>query len=291
MMHPYSTLAYASTLSHVGRPLEVPEWGTYVLVRNVPGGGVDACGAYPITVFKDDADIAGGLAYLKLLGIVSVTVVTDDFHRPDHMRGFDVVKEFKTHYLHRGPGNSFTGGYFPHQEHRYKIRRAKRTVEARLIDLKAHLTDWCALYDSLIKRHILTGVHAFPRESFTALSQIEGIEAVAGFVDNEMVCCNLWAVHDGRAHSHLVASSEKGYELRAAYAVTDASIKHFAHCDIINLGGSAGNGDKDDGLAQFKRGFSNASSPAWLCGAILHQQAYDMLSVGKSTEYFPEYRG
>lgn len=302
MTHPYATPEYAATLSHVGKPFEVPEWGTHVIVRDISlgatytgvqdvGSGQDVVGTYPVTVFKEDADVAGGLGRLKDAGFVSATIVTDDFHRPDHMRGFDVVREFKTHYLHRGPGHSFAGGYYPHQEHRRKIRRAKRDVVCREIALKAHLDAWVALYDTLVRRHILEGVHAFPRESFKALAEIDGITAIGGFVGDEMVCCNLWAVHEGRAHSHLVASNEKGYELRASYAVTDFAIRHFAHCDIINLGGSAGHGNKDDGLAQFKRGFSNAESPAWLCGAILNREAYDALSGGRTSDYFPEYRG
>jgi hypothetical protein len=290
--HPYNDALYARTLAHVGAPFWwVPEWGAGLIMRQIPGGGTDVVGTYPITVFKEGADIAGGLERLRAAGFVSVTLVCDDFHRPDHLPGFDVVREFKSHYLHRGPGNSFGNGYYPHQEHRRKIRRAKRDVVCREISLKAHLNEWCALYDCLIRRHILTGVHAFPRESFAALSEIEGITAIGGFVGDEMVCCNIWAVHEGRAHSHLVASNEKGYELRAAYAVTDFAMRHFMDCDVINLGGPAGNGDADDGLAQFKRGFSNATAPAWICGAVLNREAYDALSAGKTTDYFPAYRG
>lgn len=291
MRHPYATPEYAATLSHVGKPFEVPEWGTHVIVRPIAGGAEDVVGCYPIAVLNQDADVLGGLERLKAAGFVSATLVCDDWHRPDHMRGFDIVREFKSHYyMHKGPGHSFAGGYYPHQEHRRKIRRSKRDVVCREIDLKTHLDEWIALYDTLVRRHILTGVHAFPRDSFKALADIQGITAVAGFVGDEMVSCNIWAVHEGRAHSHLVASNEKGYELRAAYAVTDFSIRHFADCDVINLGGSAGTGDKEDGLAQFKRGFSNATAPAWLCGAILNRDAYDLLSAGKTTDYFPEYR-
>lgn len=296
MTHPYSTLAYASTLEHIGIPVSVPEWGTDVIARPLPGcksigDGFDAVGTYPICVFNEHADVRGGFELLKYLGAVSLTVICDNFHRPDHLPGFDVVREFKSHYLHRGPGNSFGNGYYPHQEHRRKIRRAKRDVVCREISLKAHLNEWCALYDCLIRRHILTGVHAFPRESFAALAEIDGITAIGGFVGDEMVCCNIWAVHEGRAHSHLVASNEKGYELRAAYAVTDFAMRHFMDCDVINLGGPAGNGDADDGLAQFKRGFSNATAPAWICGAVLNRESYDTLSTGKTTDYFPAYRG
>jgi hypothetical protein len=293
--HPYATAEYAATLTHVGRPLHVPEWGTSVIARPIPGGGEDVIGCYPVCTLPKDADIQGGLARLKAAGYVSVTLVLDNHNRPDRLPGLH-VREFKTHYLHEGIPGSFLGRYAPTQDHRYKIRRAKRDVDARPIKLADHLNAWCGLYDDLVRRHILTGVHAFPRESFTSLAQIGGIEAIGGFVGDELVCCNIWAVNEDpttferRAFSHLVASNKKGYELRAAYAVTDAGIRHFSDCSVVNLGGSAGHGDKNDGLKQFKAGFANSTSQAWLATAILDEEAYDKLSEGKAGDYFPLYR-
>jgi hypothetical protein len=289
-MHPYSTAAYAATLSHVGHPFDVPEWGTHVIARSIPGGGADIIGTYPICALPSDADISGGMKRLKDAGFVSVTLVLDNHHRPDRLPGL-YVREFKQHYIHEGNQNSIAGGYRPSQDHRYKIRRSRRHVDARPIKLAGYLNEWCALYDGLVKRHILSGVHVFPRESFASLSQIGGIEAFGGFVGDELVCISIWAAHEGRAYSHLVASSERGYELRASYAVMDAAIRHYADFDVINLGGSAGPGDRDDGLSQYKRGFCNATSPSWLATAILDDEAYDKLSGDKVTEFFPSYRG
>ena len=50
--------------------------------------------------------------------------------------------------------------------------------------------------------------------------------------------------------------------------------------------------DPDDGLAQFKRGFANAETVAYLCGAVLDHGRYAELVAGQpETAYFPAYRG
>ena len=61
MRHPYATEAYAKILRHMGLDFEIPEWGTYVIVRDIPGGGVDVVGCYPLSVISRDADLQGGL--------------------------------------------------------------------------------------------------------------------------------------------------------------------------------------------------------------------------------------
>ena len=49
--------------------------------------------------------------------------------------------------------------------------------------------------------------------------------------------------------------------------------------------------DADDGLAQFKAGFANARTQAWLCGAVLDTERYERLATGRETSaYFPAYR-
>ena len=60
---------------------------------------------------------------------------------------------------------------------------------------------------------------------------------------------------------------------------------------VVNLGGPAGMSDTDDGLAQFKAGFANARTQAWLCGAVLDTERYERLATGRETSaYFPAYR-
>lgn len=294
-IHPYATLDYAQSLAHVGLPFEVPQWGTYVIAREIPGGGIDAVGCYPIAVLNEEADLLGGLRRLRDAGFVSVTLVLDDWHRPPISMlesVFDVCRPFKTHhFVHKGHSSSFEGRYVPHKNHRHKIAKAQRAVFCGKIDLAEHMDAWCSMYTALVLRHGMSGAHAFPREAFERQAAIPGMVAIGGFVGGELVCVNSWAVFDGRAHSHLVASNSKGYETQAAYAVTDHAIRHFAECDVINLGGGAGTDDSNNGLAQFKAGFSNARSQGWICGAILDQPTYNaMTRAGADASFFPAYR-
>lgn len=294
MTHPYATLEYARSLRHMGEALYVSEWDAAVLVRPISDSWLDAAGCYPLAVLARDADLEAGLERLLKEHLVSVVLVVDDFFRPplDGLAAaFDFVRPLKTHYVldqRKGPVRYS-------RNHRYKINRALKTVRIETFDLSDRLEDWRALYGSLTKRHDLTGTHDFPDSYHAALAETGGVTAVGAFIDDALVSCHIWVRHERHAHSHLVASSPEGYAARAAYAVNDASIRHFADCDTINFGGGAGVADDpEDGLARFKKGFSNTTAPSYLCGKVLDPAAYDRLSAdagaASGTAFFPRYR-
>lgn len=163
------------------------------------------------------------------------------------------------------------------------------------LDLKTGWESWQALYDYIIADMKLTGLHAFPAAHHAALAEIEGFTAIGAWVGGELVSAHVWAHDGGHAHSHLVASNAKGYECRAAYAVNDFSMQHFAGKKILNFGGGAGFAeDAHDGLARFKRGFSNTTAHSYLCGAILDPEKYEAFSAARGSVqnpgYFPAYR-
>jgi hypothetical protein len=294
MTHPYATDIYAGSLRRDGRTVGVPEWGCSVLVRPIAGGLEDAAGTYPLTILAEDADIEGGLHRLRTLGLVSVVLVIDDFHRPEleHLeRDFDFVRPFKVHFLNQ-PAH---GPRVYDKHHRYEIRRAGRSVEVGVMDLSRHLNEWVELYAVLSDRHGLSGMHDLPREHHSTLASLPGVTAIGAWAGPELAACHVWVHDNGRVHSHLAASSERGYSCGAAYAVYDASIRHFAGAELINFGGAAGNADiQDDGLARFKRGFANATARSYLCGKVLDPDRYHELverSVApRDTLYFPAYR-
>lgn len=295
MRHPYATDAYALSLVSDGRTLVVPEWGCSVLVRPIEGEQDDATGIYPLAILRRDADIEGGLSRLRDLGLVSIVLVVDDFHRPAIEcleRAFDFVRPFKAHFLNK-PAQATTPAYSKH--HRYEIQRASRHVTVGVMDLGRHLDDWIRLYATLMERHSLSGIHDLPLKHHASLARLEGVTAIGAWIEGELVSCHIW-VHDGqRAHSHLGASSERGYACGAAYAVYDVSIRHFAEAELINLGGVAGHADDlESGLARFKRGFSNAMGRSYICGKILCHDRYRELverkAARKDTAFFPAYR-
>lgn len=293
MTHPYATQAYAESLGHVGEAYPVPEWGGHVLLRATPrGAGRDAMGPYPLTAIAPDADVPGGLGRLRAAGLVSVVLVVDDRLRPplETLGGaFDVVRPFKSHFLYdRGLGPL---AYAKH--HRYELRRALARVEVSQIALADHLAAWKTLYGQLAARHGLAGLHAFPAAHHDALARLQGLRAFGAFVEGRLVSAHLFVTHEGHAISHLAASAPEGYQTGAAYAVNDLAVSALSDCETINFGGGAGfSDDPADGLVRFKKGFSNRTAPAYLCGKVLDPAAYEMLSEGFGRAgFFPAYRG
>ena len=293
MTHAYASPEYAAALSHWGRPISVPEWGTSLILRTAAEGAEDAFGPYPLCVLGRDSDLVGGLQRLTALGAIAVTLVVDDVHRPEFGRledAFDFVRPFKSHLVRRRD-LPFTCS----KHHRYEVRRARRRLDLRVFDLAGCLDAWTGLYDALRRRHSLTGVHDFPRSYFSALAGLQGLVALGAWQDETLLSAHLWMAHEGHVISHLAATSPEGYRQGAAYAVHDAAIEHFRDADVINFGGSAGHpSDESDGLWRFKRGFANDTAPAFLCGKVLDPRRYTELckrvGAASGTDYFPAYR-
>ncbi|SHJ13564.1 Acetyltransferase (GNAT) domain-containing protein [Roseomonas rosea] len=290
--HPYAGMSYAGTMAHLGRPFWVAPWRNAMLLREAPGGALDAAAPYPLGVLEERAELAAGMGVLREAGAVSVVLVADPFAAPSPdwlRRGFSRVVPFKTHWA----VERAAGAFAPTAHHRQRIRIAGRRCRIRRARLRDHLEDWCRLYADLSRRHGITGLHAFPRACFEGLAGIEGLHAfVAESLTGEVIAMHLW-MDDGRtAYSHLAATSAAGYAAKAPFGLYAAAIEHFAAREAIDLGGGAGLADRaDDGLAQFKRGFANAARMAHLCGEVLDEAAYALLSAGRDTTgYFPAYR-
>ena len=138
-----------------------------------------------------------------------------------------------------------------------------------------------------ISEDIVAGYRALHRLGYAHSSEV--------WLDGKLVSAHLW-VSDGRyVHSHLAASNPEGYGAAAAYAVYDASVRHFAAAELLNFGGGAGpSDDPRDGLSRFKKGFANESAAAYICGAILDEGQYHELvrrrGVPPDTLFFPAYR-
>lgn len=296
MTHPYATLEFGKSLSHIGDPIYISEWGTTVLARDCGDGYRDAIGTYPIVAFGRDADIEAGLDRLEDLGFVSIVFVIDDVHRPDLAmlrRYFDIVRLFKTHYLY--DRSLSTKDFSKH--HRYEVRRAFRCLRVEKLTLSDNLDAWRALYDDLLARHDLRGtMHDFPAAHHELLAKLPQAAAIGAFSDNRLVSCHIWICSGFHAMSHLAASTPEGYALGASYAVNDASIDLLGDQRLFNLGGGAGSSAGDtNGLVRFKKGFANLTAPAYICGKVLDEAAYAALSTKagaaiRDGTYFPAYR-
>jgi hypothetical protein len=245
---------------------------------------------YPYTAIAPDADLAGGLARLKSLGLVSVVLVADPLWSPEVGRletAFDFCRPFKTHHL-----------VVPHLPLTYStglqrvIRTARARCSVRFAPVTECLPEWNLLSDVLSNRHQLQGMAHLSADEFALMAQTPGLFAAIAEADGEVLAMTWWLRHQDILYVHLSASSDAGYRLSASYALYAAVIDAYRHL-TINLGGCAGLADDPtDGLWWFKHRFANDAAMARLCGAILDPAAYEELGRNGAPEnaYFPAYR-
>ena len=293
----YSHHAYAESLAEFGAPRFLPQSGGSVLERAIPGTQArDAMGCYPLFSCRDWAALRQDCDSLGS-DLVSLAVVTDPFGKYDEAllrEAFpDLVRPFKTHFvadLEQAPDT------FVSKHHRYYARRALEKVLVELCPAPATmLDDWCALYDNLVQRHSLTGIKAFSRPSFALQLAVPGLTMFRATHAGVTVAAQLWFLQEEVAYSHLAAANSRGYELMAAYALYSHALEYFAgRARFVAWGGGAGLDEGGrDGLAQFKRGWSNTTRTSFFCGRIFNRAAYDEICAAKGLRgegYFPAYR-
>lgn len=289
MIHPYSELAYAESISR-GDPVVMSETlGAPLRLRAIPGSDLrDASGLYPLSPGLWPAPAGQVRAELKSLGAVSLVLVSDPFEPRPTARRFDLIRAYKSHHV----VDPTLGPLRFSKHHRAEVRRALRACTARRIALGDHLDAFIRLYDVLIARHDLGDQHKFGPEHFEHLAaHDERFPTFGAFQDGVLVSAHIWVRHGDRAYSHLAASSAEGYAIGAAYAAYDYALSAQSGC-LITLGGTP-DGSAGDGLDRFKRGFANAARASHICGVIGDAEAYDALcrKVPPETTFFPRYRG
>lgn len=296
----YAHSAYAESLAEFGAARLLPRCGGWILERNIEGSpDRDAAGCYPLFSCLDWTQLRYDLDCLADGGgLVSLALVTDPFGEYDeaHLKDSfgDVVVPFKRHFitdLSRLPAE------FVSAHHRRNARRAAREVRveecARAADF---LDDWSMLYRVLAARHDIGGIAAFSTESFARQLEVPGIVALRAVRDSAAVGMLLWYVQGDVAYYHLGAYSERGYELRASFALFHYAIEHFARRGLrwLNLGGAAGaSSGGASGLGRFKEGWATGTRTAYFCGRVLDRRRYEEIVRAKSvppTRYFPAYR-
>lgn len=293
----YAHPLYAASLAEWGTPLALSGSGGHVLLRPVPGTSHrDAMGPYPLFACRDWSRLEGDLDGLEG-GLVSFAAVADPFgdHDKESLRRCfrDVVAPFKEHYV---ADLEVPPERIPSKHHRYYARKALESVRVEVVGEPAGFVDeWADLYANLARRHGIDGIRTFSRNAFAGQLRVPGMVAFKATArdDGETVGAHLWYVSGDVAYSHLAASSGRGYELMAAYALYAAAVEHFAgRVRWLEFGAGAGAHGADDGLGRFKRGWATGTRTAYFCGRILDRARYEELarSVGPSTGYFPAYR-
>jgi hypothetical protein len=181
--------------------------------------------------------------------------------------------------------------------HKRNAKKALSQVEVqRCGDPAAALGIWCDLYAALKRRHGISGLGDFPRQSFALQLGAPGLIVFKATARAQTVAMHLWFVEGDTAYYHLGASSADGYRLGAAFALMGSAL-HELQCMGVRwavLGGApdAAASGEADGLARFKEGWATCARSAYLCGFICDRGAYNNLTSRQenSSSFFPGYR-
>jgi hypothetical protein len=289
---------YASSLIEFGSPCELPRSRGWILERQIHGfADHDAIGVYPLFACQDWSNLHIDLDEVKR-ELISLALITDPFGDYDEAQlrlcFKDVVFPFKEHFvvdLNRPIGSVVS------DHHRRNIKKVLDQVcVERCAKPAGHLDEWFGLYTNLIRRHQITGVAEFSRDSFAKQLCVPGIVAFRARHEGITVGMLLWYIQGNVGYYHLGAYSEVGYEKRASFGLFSFAIEHFAAHGLrwLNLGAGAGvKGDSTDGLSRFKRGWSTGTRTVYFCGRIFNHVRYAEIVRASGlgiTKYFPAYR-
>ena len=287
----YGHRRYAESLKEFGSPRQLSGCGGWLLMRPIGASGFqDAIGPYPLFCCQRWTELRADLDALETDG-VAVALVADpfgDYSNDLLRRQFDVVSAYKRHHViecQQPPAVS--------KHHRYYTRVAQRQIVVQRVGEPVQFAEtWTRIYQCLVDRHRITGLRAFSPASFVEQLSTPGIIAFSAIHDNRVVGAHLWYVIGDVAYSHLAACDDDGYRLGAMYALYASAIDHFrSQVSWINLGGSAGHVDREDGLAAFKRGWTTQTRTVFLYGRILDPVRYrELVGERSPTGYFPAYR-
>lgn len=288
---------YAQSFAEFGQPLELPHCGGWILKRRIPGFSYfDAMGCYPLFLCHDWKQIDHDLELLKR-EIVALSLVTDPFgsYDLDTLRqNFNLVIPYKEHYVIECIESI---DKIISKNHRYQSRKAFRKVTVeRCLEPWKSLDEWTKLYDNLISRHQLKGIHTFSKNAFSIQLKIPGIIMFQALFQGEIVGAMISFILGETGYAHLIALSETGYDLNASYALFWQTLEYLSHkVHWISIGASAGitKNSSGSGLDFFKRGWSNQTKTSYFCGRIFDPEKYSDIIATKNlptTDYFPAYR-
>lgn len=294
----YAHPEYAASLAEFGSPYQLPQCGGNLLIRPIQGQSAkDAMSCYPLFSCLEWSRLHHDLNEIGS-NLVSITMVTDPFgnYTADYLQNCfqHIARPFKQHFVVdlTQPVISFVSSH-----HRRNARKALRDVEVELCSEPTnYLDEWVNLYGCLVERHKIKGIATFSRMALAKQLIVPGLVMFRASHRQTTIGIILWYIQDEVAYYHLAAYNQIGYKLRASFALFWTAINYFADSGLhwLNLGAGAGvQGNDDDGLIRFKRGWSTGTRTAYLCGRIFDQIKYDQLIQARGiapTNYFPAYR-
>lgn len=294
----YLSESYAASFAQMGNIHHLPASEGLAIIRNIPDTPYrDAMGCYPLFSCRHWHQLGADMDSFPE-HTVAFSMVTDplgNFSEAELKSAFpDLCKPFKQHYI-LDLEKELSGVIASNH-----VRNAKKALKSLQIERCLQPTDqvdaWNGLYANLIKRHHIKGIAAFSRFAFERQFETPGLIVYQATLDAELAGMVLFYEMDNAVYYHLAAYTELGYAHRASFGIFYRAIQDFQTRNLkwLNMGGGAGMVDSDDdGLVRFKKGWTNETRTAWLCGKVLHPPAYRMLSKQNphaSDTFFPAYR-
>lgn len=294
----YAHPDYAVSLAEFGDPVLLSASGAWVIERTIANTAErDAMGCYPLFACSDWSNLKKDLDG-RADQLVSIVAVTDPFgnYTTELLKSAfdDLVVPFKEHFV---VDLSAAPQTFVHAHHQRNARRALETVK---IESCAHPADcekdWNELYGNLIARHDIRGIARFSPASFAQQLKVPGAVLLKATREGATIGMTWWFISGSVGYYHLGAYSESGYNLRASFALFWTALELFrdAGLDWLDLGAGAGlDSSGEDGLTRFKRGWTNTTRPAYLCGRIFDRRRYDQIVAARGAKegnFFPAYR-
>lgn len=290
-LHPF----YAESFSEFGEPIYLPRSSGWLIQRKIQGTEYsDAMGPYPLFFCKNWDLLLKDISEQKDRIISSSFVIGpfEKFNLEQYKNFFDICRPYKNHYIFD------TSISLEKSISEYSKRDARRALKDVSVDLvitpKIDLQEWMYLYGFLVKRHQIKGVRAFSKESFAKQISIPNTHFFRAWCHGDLVAGDLFYIQNDVAYGHLLALTEKGYQLGASHAIIWVALQYFMNkVKWVNFGGSTGgNQGSLTGLDKFKMGWSNQVSQSYFCGKILDAKVYRDLSskVLIKKDWFPAYR-
>jgi hypothetical protein len=290
-LHP----GYAESYVEAGEVRHLRRSGAWMLTRDIPGSERrDALVGHPLLVCRDWSALPGDLAETAALAnVVTVSAVTDPLApvREETLRESfpDLVRVGAQHFV----ADLLT--FWPSRDHRRAVRRAMDLVEIDIEDApRARLDDW-----ERIGGFVGPVGPADPRLSREALTRQLGLPGCVGITaldEDGPVAMAIAYVSGEGAHIHALASSERGDELGAPYAVVQAAVEDMVGrgLRLLDLGSAnATDAPAAEELSRFMSGWTELTRPSYLCGRIADRIAYDALAAdagSTGSASFPAYR-
>ncbi|MBL4659145.1 MAG: hypothetical protein JKY19_02225 [Alcanivoracaceae bacterium] len=287
---------YAQSVKEKVQTIHLEKSCGWLLKRKIPKSDLfDAINCYPLLCCKNWEHLQSDIDNIPK-NIISISIVSDPFSDLDMSRistTFDLIKKFKQHYI---VDLTTETNFSPH--HKREIRRAyKKNIDIKYCNNPLEYLDtWNNLYKRLISKHNIRGNTAFSKALFVNQFNIPGLLCFRAEINGEVVGMVLWYTSNKNAYYHLTAYSDSGYKNGASYALMNYSISFLKKLGIklATLGAGAGlTTSANDGLSQFKSGWSHYTKPVYFLGKINNRTDYHkMISMAqsKTSSFFPAYR-